>query len=114
MKTIKYIIASIAIFVVTTFSAFSQKAKSETKTDTVTYTMPMHGVHCEMLIMKNMPYEKGVSKVKVDTDKQIATIIFKQSKTSREALQEAFRKLGYNAKEVSADSVKAAPGAHKH
>lgn len=113
MKTIQYILATVALFLFANVAAFSKNAKQEVRNDTVIYTMPMHGAHCEMLIMKNMPYEKGVSKVKVDTKKQIATIIFKQDKTNKESLVKAFNKLGYDAQEVK-DTTKVTDKDHKH
>lgn len=112
MKTIQSIIVAIMLFVVTNTAAYSKNTAATLQNDTVVYTMPMHGAHCEMRIMKNIPYEKGVSKVKVDTKKQIATVIYKQNKTDKQSLVKAFNKLGYDAREVndttSVDKV------HKH
>lgn len=107
MKAIKYIIL---ILLVVTINPVAAKNKKETVAmDSVAYTMPLHGKHCENIIMKNIPYEKGVVKTTVNLDKQQVFIMFKKDKTNRPAILKAFNGLGYKAievpLEVKSDSV---------
>ncbi|MGL4781684.1 MAG: heavy-metal-associated domain-containing protein [Bacteroidales bacterium] len=98
MKSIKYI--SIAFLLTISVQSFAKNKEKAIPADTVTYNMPLHGKHCENIIMKNIPYEKGVIKTKVDLDKQAVTVIFKKEKTNKSLLEKAFDKLGYKAIQV--------------
>lgn len=102
MKAIQYIIILFSMFF--SLQTVAQKKEKTVNMDTVTYTMPLHGKHCENIIMKNIPFEKGVIKTKVNLDQQAVTVIFKKEKTNKSILERAFNKLGY--KVVQAPSVK--------
>ena len=52
---------------------------------------------CETKIMKNLPYEKGVSNVEVSLQENTITITFDPQKTDTQKLIAGFRKIGFNA-----------------
>ena len=63
----------------------------------VTFTVNMTCNHCKLVIMKNIPYEKGVKDVSVDLDKKEVTILFRKDKITTDQLIKAFEKIGYTA-----------------
>lgn len=60
---------------------------------------------CKARIEKNMAFEKGVIDVVLDLETKIATITYKTSKTSPDALRLAMSKIGYDADNIPADPV---------
>jgi copper chaperone CopZ len=77
------------------------QAQTSKKIDKVTFDVNLHCHNCVNLMMKNLPYEKGVKDVKVDLENKEITILFRDDKNSIKQLQEAIEKLGYTANEVS-------------
>lgn len=90
-------------------------AKGEKKT--VVFTVDLHCQGCVNKVEKNIPFEKGVKDMFCDLQKKTVTIVFDSTKTSVEALQEAFKKIGKPATvkygPVDADKVDAQTGATK-
>ncbi|MGL5618186.1 MAG: heavy-metal-associated domain-containing protein [Tannerellaceae bacterium] len=102
MKNLKTIvaIAFVALFSVSPLFASDKKEKKAKQKEVVVYTMALHGAHCENIIMKNIPFEKGVEDVKASAKTQTVTVTYRNDKTNKDALVKAFNKLGYDAQEV--------------
>ena len=63
----------------------------------------MHCARCEKKIKGNLRYEKGVKRIDTSVEQQKVTVKYDADKTSAEKLQEAFKKFGYEARQVKAD-----------
>lgn len=98
MKAIQYIIILFSMFF--SLQTIAQKKEKTVNMDTVTYTMPLHGKHCENIIMKNIPFGKGIKNTQVNLEKQSVTIQYRKDKTDKLTIEKAFEKLGYKAKEI--------------
>ena len=59
----------------------------------------------ELIIHKNLAFEKGVKHAKMDFETGIITIKYRTDKTNASNLREAISKLGYSADSIKADSV---------
>ena len=102
MKTLKSLLVVLIISMVSMSSAFAEEKKDDkSKKETVTFSMTLHGEHCEKIIMKSIPFEKGVLKVKAEAAKQEVEVTFNPKKTNKENLIKAFKKNGFEAKEVT-------------
>jgi periplasmic mercuric ion binding protein len=102
MKTLKIKHLFFLTFLLTGIVACAQK-KDEQK---VTFSVNITCEHCKMSIMKNIPYEKGVTDVSVDLDKKEVTVTFKKDKITKEQLIKAFEKIGYTAVEKEEEPTK--------
>ncbi len=102
MKTVKLILGIIVFLLI----SIGLKAQTNNELKKVVFEVNLTCHSCEKLMMKNLPYEKGVKDVKVDLDKKEITILFRNDKNSIKLLQEAIEKLGYTAK-VKDDKVQA-------
>lgn len=71
-------------------------AKGEKQT--VVFDVDLHCQGCVNKIEKNIAFEKGVKDLLCDLQKKQVTVVFDNSKTSVEALQQAFKALGKPAK----------------
>lgn len=84
----------------TTFSfgtyAQDKKAKKNNK-EQVVFDVSMTCHNCQKKIEKNIPFEKGVSDMKVDLDSKTVMVQYNPNKTNVGDLQQAFKKLGYEA-----------------
>ena len=60
---------------------------------------------CEDRIETNISFEKGVKKVQLNDDTKVVTIGYDPRKTAPDKLRTAISKLGYDADDVSADSL---------
>ena len=65
--------------------------------------------NCENKIKSNLRFEKGVSEIVTDLRSQTVTIKYNAAKTGIEALQKAFRKIGYTAVEADGDTPAVCP-----
>lgn len=63
----------------------------------------MHCASCEKKIKGNLRYEKGVKRIDTSVEQQKVTVKYDADKTSAEKLQKAFKKFGYEARQVKAD-----------
>ena len=72
-------------------AAVSMSAQNKT----VVYECSLDCQDCEVKIMKNIPYEKGVQNVVANYIQQSVLIEFKESKNTIDDLQKALEKLGY-------------------
>ena len=86
--------------------AFAQDKKGNDK-ETVTFEVSMNCQSCQKRIEKNIPYEKGVTNLKVDLPNKTVSIEYKSDKTSVANLQKAIEKLGYTATELAEGEIKA-------
>ncbi|MDH6354799.1 mercuric ion binding protein [Dysgonomonas sp. PH5-45] len=79
------------------FAQEQKKAEKKKEKEEVLFNVPMHCESCKRKIERNMPYEKGVTDMKVDLASNTVWIEYKNSKTSVDKLQKALEKLGYEA-----------------
>lgn len=73
------------------------------KTVIFTTQPQMHCASCEKKIKGNLRYEKGVKRIDTSVEQQKLTVKYDADKTSAEKLQKAFKKFGYEARQVKAD-----------
>lgn len=73
------------------------------KTVIFTTQPQMHCAGCEKKIKGNLRYEKGVKRIDTSVEQQKVTVKYDADKTSAEKLQKAFKKFGYEARQVKAD-----------
>ena len=73
------------------------------KTVIFTTQPQMHCASCEKKIKGNLRYEKGVKRIDTSVEQQKVTVKYDADKTSAEKLHEAFKKFGYEARQVKAD-----------
>ena len=81
------------------FLAISAGAK-DVKTVVYTTQPQMHCANCEKKIKENVRFVKGVRQIKTDVKQQRVTIQYDADKTSPQKIADAFRKIGYDTKEV--------------
>lgn len=73
------------------------------KTVIFTTQPQMHCAGCEKKIKGNLRYEKGVKRIDTSVEQQKVTVKYDADKTSAEKLQKAFKKFGYEARQVKAN-----------
>lgn len=81
----------------------AQDKKKNKKTETIEIKSSVVCGMCRDKVTKDMAFEKGVTDVKVDTQKQIITVTYKTKKTDKETIKKAITKIGYDADEMMAD-----------
>jgi len=59
----------------------------------------------DLIIQKNLAYEKGVKYAEMDLNTGILTLNYRKDKTSLDHLRNVISKLGYSADSVKADSL---------
>lgn len=75
-------------------TAQEEKTK-DTKTATLKCWVSMDCEKCKAKIEKNIPFEKGVTGLKVDLPTKTVEVTYKTAKTSPDKLEKAIQKLGY-------------------
>lgn len=94
------------------------KPKKETKKEVVVFQAVLHCKDCEDKIMKNIAFEKGVTDISTDLQKQIVKIEYRKDKTDKAKLVTAMKKIGFDVKEICESEVKSKGGAccggHNH
>jgi copper chaperone CopZ len=100
MKTVKMML--VAVMIAALGAGAQAQDKKETKKETVeiTFSVNMHCDHCKKKIESNLPFEKGVTDLKVNLEEKQVCINYDAKKTDKEKLQKAIEKLGYTATEV--------------
>ena len=73
------------------------------KTVIFTTQPQMHCASCEKKIKGNLRYEKGVKRIDTSVEQQKVTVKYDADKTSAEKLQKAFKKFGYEVRQVKAN-----------
>ena len=77
--------------------SISAKVADKPKKEVITYLVSMTCKSCQQRIEKNIPYEKGVTDLKVDLAKKLVTIEYRTDKTCPDKLKAAFKKMGFTA-----------------
>ena len=70
------------------------------KTVVFTTQPQMHCQNCENRIKGNVRFVKGVKQIETNVEKQTVTIQYDADKTTPAKIQEGFKKIGYEAKQV--------------
>ena len=70
-------------------------AGNDKKKETVTYLVSMTCGNCQQRIEKNIPYEKGVTDLKVDLEKKLVTVEYRTDKTNATNIKGALTKMGF-------------------
>ena len=91
MKTLLRIILTVII----TTGAISAKAQKKSSVKKVTYQCNFDCESCETKVMKNIPYEKGVTNVLVSYEQKLVIVEYKEAKNSNEGIKQALEELGY-------------------
>lgn len=65
------------------------------KKEMVTFLVSMTCENCQHRIENNIPYEKGVTDLKVDLPQKLVTIEYRTDKTSADKLKNAIKKMGF-------------------
>ncbi len=92
MKTKIFALCTLLLMCIASISAdVTEKHKKEV----VTYLVSMSCKNCQQRIEKNIPYEKGVTDLKVDLPNKLVTIEYRTDKTSPEKLKAAIKKMGF-------------------
>ncbi len=81
------------LFAVNPIAAQSSKSNRTT----IIFNVPMDCHLCQQKIEKNIAFERGVKAMKVLLEKQTVEITFDVRRTNVEKLQQAFKKIGYEA-----------------
>lgn len=77
------------------FTARAQKQNSQTAE--VTFTVNLHCQNCVKKVEANIPFEKGVTDMKISLDDRTVWLEYNPAKTDTEKLKKAIEKLGYKA-----------------
>jgi copper chaperone CopZ len=100
MKTIKMMLAAVLVAAV----SLSAQAQNKKETVEITFSVNLHCDHCKKKIESNIPFEKGVTDLKVNLEDKQVCIKYDTKKTDKEKLQKAIEKLGYTASEVTPET----------
>lgn len=80
------------------FDASAQKKEDKKNNkEQVVFDVSMTCENCKKKIERNIPFEKGVSDMKVDLPAKTVMVVYQTNKTDQTKLQQAFEKLGYTA-----------------
>ncbi len=81
---------------------------------TVTFQTNMHCEACKAKMEKNLAFEKGVTNLDVNLEKNLVTIEYKAWQNDSTALKKAIEKLGYTARVVPHREVEETEKPGKH
>ena len=95
MKTKIFVLG--ALLLMSAFSANAETFDKKKKKETVTYLVSMTCENCQQRIESNIPYEKGVTDLKVDLPNKLVTIEYRTDKTTAEKLKAAIKEMGFTA-----------------
>ena len=94
---------SIALLMVTVISAQTEKKEQTTKsannTEIIVCSVNVHCDNCVAKVRKNISYEKGVKDLYVSLDDKIVAVKYQTSRTDKEKIKEAIKKLGFEVSE---------------
>lgn len=105
MKTKIFVLGALFLASVVSVNAEILEKK---KKETVTYLVSMTCENCQQRIENNIPYEKGVTDLKVDLPNKLVTIEYRADKTTPDKLKAAIKEMGF-----TVTPFKALPKAHK-
>lgn len=100
MKTSIFFLSTLSMLFFVLFASAQTTVLSPKAIDTVVFTMELHGAHCENIIHKRMPFEKGVVKVKADASTQTVQVSYRSNKTDVKTLIKNFKEIGFDAKQI--------------
>jgi copper chaperone CopZ len=83
-----------------------EKKQKAVKTETMKCWASLHCETCQAKVEKNIPFEKGVTDIKVDLPTKIVTVTFRPDKTSPAKLEKAIQKLGFTTEIVKEETQK--------
>lgn len=93
---------TIAAMMLITLSASAKDNKHQTDTLVVTTTPVMHCENCENKIKSNIRFVSGTKKIDTSIPQQKVTIVYDARKASLADYLKAFKKIGYEAKQIDA------------
>jgi len=99
----RFIAAMLVMPLLFTGNITAQEKKQQNKTETVEIKSSVVCGMCRDRVTKELAFEKGVTDVKVDTQKQIITVTYRTKSTDKETIKKAITKIGYDADELMAD-----------
>lgn len=73
-------------------------------TETVKFTTSITCNNCVNKIMTNLPQEKGIKDVKCDLSSKEVAVTYQKDKNNPEQIQKTIEKLGFTAKQVTAEN----------
>lgn len=94
------------LFIAGTGMAQDKKQKKDADIREVTFVTTVDCKNCVRKVEANLPYEKGVKDLKVKLEDQTVWIRYDASRTDKEKLAAAIRKLGYEAEEITPAEAK--------
>ena len=97
----------LSLFVFMLMCVLSVNANNDKKKATVTYLVSMTCGNCQQRIESNIPYEKGVTDLKVDLEKKLVTVEYRTDKTTAENIKAAITKMGFTATPFNGGKVTA-------
>jgi copper chaperone CopZ len=103
MKTIKLMLAAVLITAISV-GAHAQNKQDKQGAAEITFSVNMSCDHCKKKIESNIPFEKGVTDLKVTLEDKQVCIKYDAKKTDKEKLQKAIEKLGYTATEITPEA----------
>lgn len=89
------IFALCALLGTTVFSVNAEILEKKNKKAEITYLVSMTCENCQKRIESNIPYEKGVTDLKVDLPQKLVTIEYRTDKTTPDKLKAAIKKMGF-------------------
>ena len=98
----KHLITTFLICLTT--SAFAQKLDKKTQSVEIQTSAICHMCE-ELIIHKNLAFEKGVKYAEMDLETGVLTVNYRKDKTTVAHLRNIISKLGYSADSVKADSA---------
>jgi len=87
-------------------SAFAQSGTLKKGEAEVTFSVNMECINCQKKIESKMPFEKGVKDMKVNLEKKEVWFLYQTDKTDKEKLIAAFKKIDFEAIEVTPEAKK--------
>jgi copper chaperone CopZ len=91
------------LFIVAIVCLAQASCAQSTKSEIKIKTSAVCGM-CKDKIEKELPFEKGITEVTLDSETKICTVKYKADKTNPEKIRLAISKIGYDADEVLADA----------
>jgi copper chaperone CopZ len=102
MKTIqKILIATLLV----AFPVVLTAQEKDKNIETVKFTTSIFCNNCVNKIMTNLPQEKGIKDVKCDLKTKEVAVTYQKDKNNPEEIKKAIEKLGYTAKQVTAENI---------
>lgn len=105
----KKLVLLFAVIALSTGVSLAQKQqKKDNKKETVEFFVTSEEMchNCVRKVNNNLPFEKGVTALDVNQEKNTVTVTYRKDRTSTEKLKEAFKKLNMEVAEVKGGADK--------